>query len=242
MGIVMIFGSFFAALGQISDPEFRKVLGKGVLLTIALLIGFYAAFLYLLTSLGAFSWVSDTIGSVGWLTGILTWASLALVVFLSTLLMVPVASAMTSLFLDEIAEAVEVKHYPHLPKVARVSFWVGVKDSVNFLGWIILVNVFAAILAIMFLPLAALIFWAANGYLLGREYFQITAMRRLGRDGAKAEFRKHRGTIWLAGFFMAVPLTIPLVNLVIPILGAATFTHLFHRLMGSPSGRTSRDP
>ncbi len=29
---------------------------------------------------------------------------------------------------------------------------------------------------------------------------------------------------------MAVPLTIPLVNLTVPILGAATFTHLFHRL------------
>jgi len=29
---------------------------------------------------------------------------------------------------------------------------------------------------------------------------------------------------------MAVPLTFPLINLIIPILGAATFTHLFHRL------------
>ena len=31
-------------------------------------------------------------------------------------------------------------------------------------------------------------------------------------------------------YLMALPLSIPLVNLVIPILGAATFTHLFHRL------------
>ena len=34
---------------------------------------------------------------------------------------------------------------------------------------------------------------------------------------------------------MALPLTIPVVNLLIPVLGAATFTHLFHRLEG-PSG------
>ena len=27
-----------------------------------------------------------------------------------------------------------------------------------------------------------------------------------------------------------MPLSIPLVNLVIPILGAATFTHIFHKL------------
>jgi len=29
---------------------------------------------------------------------------------------------------------------------------------------------------------------------------------------------------------MVVPLTIPLVNLLVPVLGAATFTHLFHAL------------
>ena len=34
---------------------------------------------------------------------------------------------------------------------------------------------------------------------------------------------------------MAIPLTIPVVNLVVPILGAATFTHLFHRLAGTPA-------
>ena len=29
---------------------------------------------------------------------------------------------------------------------------------------------------------------------------------------------------------MAVPLTVPILNLVVPILGAATFTHIFHGL------------
>ena len=29
---------------------------------------------------------------------------------------------------------------------------------------------------------------------------------------------------------MAVPLTVPLVNLLVPILGAATFTHIYHAL------------
>ena len=34
----------------------------------------------------------------------------------------------------------------------------------------------------------------------------------------------------VAGTLMAIPLSIPLVNLVIPILGAATFTHIFHQV------------
>ena len=66
--------------------------------------------------------------------------------------------------------------------------------------------------------------------MLGREYFQLVAMRRLGRAGAKQAFRDNLFTIWMAGGLMAVPLSLPLVNLVIPILGVATFTHLFHRL------------
>ena len=31
---------------------------------------------------------------------------------------------------------------------------------------------------------------------------------------------------------MAIPLTIPVMNLIIPIIGVAAFTHLFHRLNG----------
>ena len=48
--------------------------------------------------------------------------------------MVPVASAITSLFLDEVAQAVEDKHYPHLPQVRSVPFGEAMRDTVNFLG------------------------------------------------------------------------------------------------------------
>jgi uncharacterized protein involved in cysteine biosynthesis len=78
--------------------------------------------------------------------------------------------------------------------------------------------------------LAVPIFYALNGYLLGREYFTVAAMRREGRAGAKAMQQRYNGQIWMAGVLMAIPLTIPLMNLFIPILGAATFTHLYHRL------------
>jgi len=71
-----------------------------------------------------------------------------------------------------------------------------------------------------------------NGWLLGREYFMGAAIRREGKQGARALARRHSGRIWLAGCLMAIPLTIPLVNLLIPVLGAATFTHLYHRLKG----------
>ena len=74
------------------------------------------------------------------------------------------------------------------------------------------------------------IFFALNGFLLGHEYFQLAAMRRIGRAEAKVLRKKHSGKIWLAGCLMAMPLSIPLVNLFIPTLGVATFTHLYPRL------------
>jgi len=77
-------------------------------------------------------------------------------------------------------------HYPHLPPVARVPFFEGLRDTVNFLGVLIGANILAFV-AYVILPFAAVfIFFGLNGYLLGREYFQLAAMRRLGRDGAKA--------------------------------------------------------
>jgi CysZ protein len=75
-------------------------------------------------------------------------------------------------------------------------------------------------------------FWMVNGYLLGREYFQMIAMRRMGKSEAKAARKRHRWAILAAGTLMAAPLSIPLINLLIPVLGVATFTHLYHRLEG----------
>jgi CysZ protein len=84
--------------------------------------------------------------------------------------------------------------------------------------------------------LAPFIFWAANGYLLGREYFQVAAMRRMSRSDATRLFQRHRGAICFSGILIAIPLSIPLVGLFIPVLGAATFTHQFERLRALPSG------
>ena len=221
MGLGVILDSFFRALGQIGDGRFTKVLLLGVALTVALLIGATAGLVWLVTSLAGGSQIT-------WLGDILAWGSVLLMLVLSVFLMVPVASAITSMFLDEVAQAVEDKHYPHLPKVPPVPFSDAMRDTVNFLGVLIAANLVAIVLYVMLPPFAPLIFWGLNGFLLGREYFTLAAMRRIGRENAKALRSEHAGTIWLAGFLMAIPLSVPLVNLLIPILGAATFTHLFH--------------
>ncbi|WP_170516636.1 EI24 domain-containing protein [Ruegeria atlantica] len=228
----MILNAFFAALGQIGDPKFRAVLLRGIGLTVALLIAACAGAIWLINRLSGDEISLPWIGAVPWLNDVLNYSGIFVVLILPVFLMMPVASAITSLFLEEVAQAVEDKHYPTLPAVPGIPFNEGLRDAVSFMGVLVVANLLALILYAMFPPLAPFIFWAMNGFLLGREYFTLAAMRRIGRDGARKLRAKHSATIWLAGTLMAIPLSVPLVNLVIPILGVATFTHIYHKLSG----------
>ena len=226
----MILTDFVKALGQLPDPRFRRVLWLGISLTVALLVAVYAGLLWLIDATASEPVTLPWIGQITWIGDLLGWGSLGLMLVLSVFLMIPVASAITSFFLDDVADAVEAKFYSTLPPVPRTSFWDGLRDTVSFLGLMLIANLLAFIAYALFPPFAPLIFYAMNGFLLGREYFQVAAMRREGRAGAKALLRQHGGSIWVAGILMAVPLSVPLLNLFVPILGAATFTHLYHRL------------
>lgn len=228
----MIFGDFLKALGQLTDRRFLKVVLLGIALSLALLFAVYAGFVQLLDWLTPETLTLPWVGEVTWVQDLLGWGSILLMIGLSVFLMVPVAAAFTGIFLDEVAEAVEDRHYPALPPAPRLTVYETLIDSVNFFGVLVAVNVAALLLYAFVGPLAPLMFWAVNGYLLGREYFQMAAMRRLGRQGARTLRKRNGGQIWVAGMLMAAPLSLPLVNLVIPVLGAATFTHMFHRLNG----------
>lgn len=236
----MIFTAFFDALGQLSDRRFRKVLLIGLAVSAALLIA---------TTSGGVSFVgwlvSDGVwvpfyGTVFWLSDFITWGSFIVFFVLSIFLMVPIAGGIISIFLDEVAQAVEDKHYAHLPAAKGTPFGDALIDTINFLGVLIGANLLALLLYVMFAPVALFIFWGLNGFLLGREYFTLVAIRRVGRVEAKRLRSKHSGTIWMAGILMAMPLSVPLINLFVPIIGAATFTHIYHRLTAvAEPGQTS---
>lgn len=226
----MILTDFAKALAQLPDPRFRRVLWLGIGLTLALLVAAYAGVLWLIGLFAADPVTLPWIGQVSWIGDLLGWGSLGLMLLLSVVLMIPVASAITSFFLDDVADAVEARHYPEAPPVPHLSFADSLRDTASFLALMLTANALALVAYIMFPPFAPLIFYTMNGFLLGREYFQVAAMRREGRAGARALRKRHGVTIWLAGVMMAVPLSVPVLNLFVPILGAATFTHLYHRL------------
>lgn len=228
MGLIL--SCFTAALGQWSDPRFRRVVLLGVALTLALLAALYALML------GAVQWlVPETtdlplLGPVGGLDTLLSIGSLVLMMLASVFLMVPVASAFSGMFLESVADAVEDRHYPALPPARPQGLADGLIGAVNFFGVALVANLLALLLWPFAGPLVPVLFWSLNGYLLGREFFTLVAQRRMGRDQAKALWRANRATVWGAGILMAAPLSLPLVNLLIPVFGVATFTHLVHRL------------
>jgi len=208
------------------DPRFRRVLLIGVGITVMLLAAATWGVQLLLPDHVSLPWF----GEIGWLSSLLSGFVLISMIGFSMFLMVPVASLFTGFFLETVADAVEAKHYPNLPPAHKVGFADTLVDSVKFFGVLVVVNILALVIYLLSTVLAPVIFWVVNGILLGREYFQLVAMRRLGRKGANALRAKHRFTIWLAGFLMAVPLSLPFVNLFIPVLGVAVFTHIFHKL------------
>lgn len=226
----MIFASFAAALGQTGDPRFRRVVLIGVLLAFALLVAVYALFLLAIAFLTPETVDLPLIGPVEGVHSLLGWLSLAFMLGLSVFLMVPAAAAFAGLFTEDVAAAVEARHYAFLPPARRQPLGEALKSSVNLIGLIVAVNIGAVFLYPLLGPASPLLFWAVNGFLLGQEFFAMVAARRLPPEEARALRRAHRGRIWAAGVLMALPLSMPLVNLVVPVLGTATFTHLFHRL------------
>ncbi len=226
----MIAGAFLAAIAQFDDPRFRRAIGLGLALALALLFALYAVVLMIVQGVTPDTLTLPWVGPVEGLSTLLSVASIAFMLILSVFLMVPVASAFTGLFLDDVADAVEARYFPDLPQAPRAAFWPALVDSLRYFGLLVGLNLIGLLVVIFTGGLGFLVLWGINGYLLSREYFTMVALRRMTPEDAHRMRRANLGRLWIAGVLMAIPLSIPLVNLVMPVIGAAAFTHLFHRI------------
>ncbi|MEE9453308.1 MAG: EI24 domain-containing protein [Paracoccaceae bacterium] len=225
-----IFQDFQDALAQLSDRKFQRIFWRALSLTILALIAVYIGFTYLIDWIVPDTMTLPWVGEIDLLSTVLEAGALIAMFALSAFLMFPVAAIVIGFFLEDIAEAVEAKHYPHLPTAKRIPLGPALVDSLKFMGLLILVNALALLIYLVSTVFAPFVFWAVNGFLLGREYFQLVAARRIGMKAATNLRKKHFAQIWLAGILMAIPLSVPVINLMVPFLGVAVLTHQFHRL------------
>jgi len=236
-----LFADFGKSISQLTDPKFVWVLVKAIALSTLLFGGAYFGIIYLATSILPGSIdppFFDPIPIGDWFDEIALTGALIMAIFL----MFPVAMVFIGFFLEEIADAVERRFYPELPPVPRLGIAAIMGEAIRFLMIMIVANILALIIYFASTLLAPVIFWVVNGYLLGREYFQLVAMRRMGLRAADKLRKAHRWEIWFAGILMAIPLSVPVLNLLIPLLGVATFTHQFHRLAGTTSDHKNQYP
>ena len=146
--------------------------------------------------------------------------------------MLPVAAIAVGLFLEDIVDAVEAKHYPHLAPARSVGLPALIWDGAKFMLLLVAVNLLALIVYVLSTILAPIVFFIANGYLFGRQYFEMIAYRRLPMAEARRLRRRNRAGAWGHGIVLAVALSIPILNIFAPIIAVAAFTHLYHRSTG----------
>jgi CysZ protein len=211
------------AFRDIFSPPFRLVLWKSVGLTFGLL----AALWIVLTWFAA----SAVNLPFGWLdAGFSILTGIGLVIGLG-FLVAPIAALFVGLFLDDIAEVVERTHYSGDPPGHAMPIGRSLVMTMKFVGVVLLVNVIALPLVLV-LGFGFLIFLVANAYLLGREYFELAALRHHDSTTAQALRQRNAGQIFGAGLLIAAFLAIPILNLLAPLFGTAFMVHV-HKLIAA---------
>lgn len=146
------------------------------------------------------------------------------------------AITISTMFLESVSRAVEARHYPDLPAPREQSFATEIlPELLKFLAVVIIVNLIALPFYLVLwwlLGLGFVIAWLINGYLLGREYMEMVAMRRMTPREAKDFRRANGGACFTGGFIIAVLATVPIVNFLAPVIATAFMTHLFEDIRG----------
>ena len=206
-------------------PRIFAVVATGVALTLGLFIALQVLAFWALRAWGPESISLPWLGSVP-IGEALSWGSLALFPLMSLFLAAPVAASFAGLFSEQVSERVEAAHL--YPRGRGLGFLEGLSDSLVVLGAVVLVSIAVLVVTPFVGPLAPVLFYGANGWLLGREFFHMAARRHLPAEGADALRRDRGGAVTALGIGIALLLTVPLLNIVVPVLAAAAYTHLFH--------------
>ena len=226
------------ALGQMFSRPFRAVLLKSAGLAIAFLVVMAIVLFRLLEWLSGtgVKWLEVTIGPaaqgplavLGWIVAV----ALGVGLFAGAVLLMPAVTALVaSFFADEIAALVERSHYPGDPPGVALPPWLATTEGVKTAALAVMVYL-CALPFLLFAGAGAVLFFIATAWLLGREYFQLAAMRFHPLADAKALRRKHRATVLAAGLFIAGFVSIPILNLATPLFGTALMVHVHKRLTG----------
>jgi len=224
------------AIIQMFSPPLRAVLWKSIGLALALIVVVVIALNRLIFRLvGAGSAAVETAfgahahfptEALAWL---LSFAEGLGILVGSVLLMPAVTAIVGSFFADRIGAEVEREHYPADPPGRALPLWLALWEGGKTALLAIVIYVCAAPLFLL-LGFGAVIFFLATAYILGREYFELAAMRLRPPAEAKALRKRHAATVYIGGLFIAAFVSIPIVNLATPLFAMSFMVHMHKRL------------
>ena len=218
--------AFAKAVQQLPEPAFLSVVKRSLILTILVFLGLAAAVFWATGGVGDLTLFGWTIVSSEFIRGAATTISVVAALFAFPL----VASIFIGVFVEDVAVAVEQRHYPSDPPGRSMPLVPSVVAGLRFVGVMIVINVLAipAYLVLLLVPPGGvLLFYVINGYLISREYFEIVAHRHLDENAARALRKSHRWQLLASGVVITFLFTIPIVNFVAPLVAAAAMTHIF---------------
>lgn len=216
------------ACADLGTPALRRILGVSLVLATACFAALWVAATVALAHLSLFGW-----RPLDWLLDLL--GTLA-VLGLSWLLFPAAATLVLGLFLGRIAAAVEAADYPGRGPARSASIAETIATTLRLMAFTILVNLLALPVYLLMPGINFFVFLGLNGYLLGREYFEVVALRRLDPSAARALRRRCAGRVFLAGAVIAGLFAVPLVNLLAPAVATAFMVHLFEGLQRPEPG------
>jgi uncharacterized protein involved in cysteine biosynthesis len=227
------------ALSQMFSPPFRAVLLKSIGLALILIIiigiGLHDLLAWLAGAGEGFAENAlgpNAHGPLAVLAFILTIAASLGIVVGSIFLMPAVTALVASFFVDDIARAVERSRYPGEPEGKPLPLTRALIEGVRT-ALLAVVVYLVALPFLLFAGFGAVIFFFCTAYILGREYFELAAMRYRPVAEARALRKRHQGTVFVAGLFIAAFVSIPIVNLATPLFGMAFMVHMHKRLSGA---------
>jgi CysZ protein len=164
---------------------------------------------------------------LNWLVNLLGGlAALAL-----TWLLFPAAvTLIMSFYLEPVAAAVEAVDYPGRGPPRRQSVAEIASITLRLTILTLALNLLALPVYLLVPGINFFLFLALNGYLFGRGYFEVVALRRLDMGAARRVRSRFAGRIFLGGVVIAGLFALPLVNLVAPVIATAFMLHIFEAL------------
>ncbi len=202
------------------ERDFRSVLWRSLGLTIALL---FILWLVLEALVGAF--LVPLLGPWPWLSTALAWLTGAGALIGAVFLIGPVTALFAGLFMDDVALAVESRHYPHEPPGTPLPVLPSMLIAAKFTAFVLLAN-FLALLLVLLPGINFAVFYFVNALLLGREFFEFAALRFRPEKEVRQLRRRHLPTIVISGLLIAAFMSVPLLNLLTPLFATALMVHV----------------